>query len=150
MKKIWQPVKLGTLVSPVSRSEMVDAEKEYKLLGVRLEGNGPFLREIKIGTQLSANTLFQVKSGDFIYSRLFAWRGAFGIINDELDGCYVSNEFPIFQVNPDKLHIKFLWYWFRLPGTIKQVEANCSGSTPLTRNRFKEHFFLALDFPLPL
>jgi type I restriction enzyme S subunit len=29
------------------------------------------------------------------------------------------------------------------------VEADCTGSTPLTRNRFKEEFFTALEIPLP-
>src|SRR2546426_4431949 len=29
------------------------------------------------------------------------------------------------------------------------VDADCSGSTPLTRNRFKENFFLKLEIPLP-
>jgi len=29
------------------------------------------------------------------------------------------------------------------------VDQDCSGSTPLTRNRFKENFFLALELPLP-
>ena len=36
-----------------------------------------------------------------------------------------------------------------LPATISTVEEDCCGSTPLTRNRFKEEFFLALEIPLP-
>jgi type I restriction enzyme S subunit len=90
-----------------------------------------------------------VQKGDFIYSRLFAWRGAFGVIPDDLDGCYVSGEFPTFNAIPEKIDAFFLLYWFRLPATIAQVDKNCSGSTPLTRNRFKEHFFLPLEIPLP-
>jgi type I restriction enzyme S subunit len=30
-----------------------------------------------------------------------------------------------------------------------RVDEDCTGSTPLTRNRFKEHFFLLLEIPLP-
>src|SRR5690606_34875988 len=30
-----------------------------------------------------------------------------------------------------------------------RVEADCTGSTPQTRNRFKERFFLRLEIPLP-
>jgi type I restriction enzyme S subunit len=90
-----------------------------------------------------------VADGDFIYSRLFACRGAFGIITKELDGCYVSSEFPMFVPVPGKVDIKFLKYWFRLPSVIARVDEDCSGSTPLTRNRFKENFFRALQIPLP-
>src|SRR5258706_3641731 len=134
---------------PVTRAEAVRPDKESRLLGIRLDGNGPFLRETKLGTQLSATTLSLVMAGDFIYSRLFAWRGAFGTIDDALDGCYVSGEFPTFMPVPGKLDVEFLRLWFRLPVTLAAVEVDCTGSTPLTRNRFKEQFFLALQMPLP-
>lgn len=149
MSKAWPLVALGEVLEQVSRAERVEPAKEYRLLGVRLEGEGPFLREAKLGSQTSANQLFQVQEGDFIYSRLFAWRGAFGVIGTELDGCYVSNEFPTFRPVPEKIDVKFLRYWFRLPTTITAVEADCTGSTPLTRNRFKEQFFRSLKIPLP-
>jgi type I restriction enzyme, S subunit len=147
--KPWPKVRLGEVLKPISREEKVDPSKEYRLLGVRLEGQGPFLRETVNGTQTAASKLFRVQKGDFIYSRLFAWRGAFGVIPDDLDGCYVSGEFPTFNALPERIDAFFLRYWFRLPATIARVDENCSGSTPLTRNRFKEHFFLSLEIPLP-
>jgi type I restriction enzyme S subunit len=149
MNKRWPIVKLGHVLSPVARGEAVNAVKEYRLLGIRLDGQGPFLRETVMGTQTSANKLFCVATGDFIYSRLFACRGAFGVVSDEVDGCYVSGEFPTFVPVPGRVDVEFLKYWFRLPSVIASVDENCSGSTPLTRNRFKENFFLALDIPLP-
>ena len=147
--KPWPKVKLGEALTPTERGETVDAVKEYRLLGVRLDGLGPFLRETVLGTQTSATKLFRVVTGDFIYSRLFACRGAFGVINDELDGCYVSGEFPTFVSVPGRVDVEFLKYWFRLPSVIAAVDADCSGSTPLTRNRFKEQFFVGLEIPLP-
>ena len=145
----WRPRRLGDVLTPVMRSETVDQTKEYRLLGVRLDGGGPFHRETKLGAQTAASKLSQVQAGDFIYSRLFAWRGAFGVINSHLDGCYVSGEFPTFRSIADVIDAEFLRLWFRLSTTIKAVEARCSGSTPLTRNRFKEHYFLAMEIPLP-
>lgn len=150
MSKSWPLVPLRDVLTQISRAERVEPTKEYHLLGVRLEGEGPFLREIKLGSQTSATQLFKVQKGDFIYSRLFAWRGAFGVIGTELDGCYVSNEFPTFLPVQEKIDVEFLRYWFRLPKAITAVEADCAGSTPLTRNRFKEQFFLSLKIPLPL
>jgi len=147
--KPWPTVRLGEVLTPPERGETVDASKEYRLLGVRLDGQGPFLRETVMGTQTSATRLFRVARGDFIYSRLFACRGAFGVITEELDGCYVSGEFPTFVPVPGKVDVEFLKYWFRLPSVIEAVNADCSGSTPLTRNRFKENFFLALEIQLP-
>jgi type I restriction enzyme S subunit len=142
-------VKLGAILEPAHRAEVVDATREYQLLGVRLEGAGPFLREIRAGAELSARTLYRVRSGDFIFSRLFAWRGAFGVIPPELDGCHVSNEFPVFVPRDGRLEPSYLEYWFHLPRVLERVSADCTGSTPLTRNRYKERFFLELTMPLP-
>lgn len=150
MSNAWPKARLGDVLTPIRREETVDAAREYQLLGVRLDGHGPFLREKVLGTETSATKLYKVAVGDFIYSRLFAWRGAFGVIEPELDGCYVSGEFPTFLPKPDKLDFRFLRYWFRLFNTLSKVNEDCSSSTPLTRNRFKEQFFLALEIPLPL
>src|SRR5258708_199588 len=149
MKAVLEPTKISEILVPISRAVPVDPLKEYPLLGIRLDGGGVFHRETKLGSQIAATTLFQVKMGDFIYSRLFAWRGAFGVIDHDLDGCYVSGEFPMFTPIQDKIDIKYLAFWFRLPTILSKIEADCTGSTPLTRNRFKENFFLALEIPLP-
>lgn len=147
--KSWPKVKLAEVLTPVVREEAVDAIKEYRLLGIRLDGQGPFLRETVTGTQTSAAKLFRVAEGDFIYSRLFAWRGAFGVIEQQFDGCYVSSEFPKFLPKDAAIDVQFLRHWFRLRSTLGKVEEDCTGSTPLTRNRFKENFFLELQVPLP-
>jgi type I restriction enzyme, S subunit len=149
MNVVLKPTKLLEILKPISRPVAVDPLKEYPLLGIRLDGVGVFHRETKLGSQIAATTLFQVKTGDFIYSRLFAWRGAFGVIGHDLDGYYVSGEFPTFLPMHDNINIKFLQLWFRLPTVISKVEADCTGSTPLTRNRYKENFLLALEIPLP-
>lgn len=145
----WPRVPLGRLVSQVARTEAVKPDGEYRLLGVRLEGNGAFHRETVRGTETSASRLNKVETGDFIYSRLFAWRGAFGLIGSDLDGSFVSNEFPLFRVDEAKLDARYLNRWFQLPTTWRRVEEDCTGSTPTTRNRFKEEFFLKLELPLP-
>lgn len=149
MSNSWPQVQLGEVLTPVTREETVDPMKEYRLLGIRLDGQGPFLRETVTGAQTSAAKLFRVAEGDFIYSRLFAWRGAFGVIEQQFDGCYVSGEFPTFLPKDRTIDVQFLRHWFRLRSTLGKVEEDCTGSTPLTRNRFKENFFLELQAPLP-
>ena len=39
--------------------------------------------------------------------------------------------------------------WFQLPSTIGKVGSQSEGATPLTRNRYKEGYFLELELPLP-
>jgi type I restriction enzyme S subunit len=149
MNAIWPNVPLGEVLVPVVREHTVDPGAEYSLLGIRLDGQGPFHRETVLGAHTSASRLYQVKTGDFIYSRLFAWRGAFGLIEPDLDGHFVSNEFPTFAPKDVRIDLRYLRYWFRLPHVLRRVEADCSGSTPLTRNRYKEQFFFSLQIALP-
>lgn len=142
-------VPLRELVNPASRSEKVCSTDSYKLLGVSLGGRGAFHRETKFGSEISASTLFRVEEGDLVYSRLFAWQGAFSLIGSDLRNCYVSNEFPVFTLNRERVHPQYLIWWLCLGDTLKTIEADCTGSTPLTRNRYKEHFFLNLTIPIP-
>lgn len=142
-------VRISDLVANQPQSEKLDGETEYRLLGVRLEGRGAFHRETKLGASISASTLTRVHEGDFVYSRLFAWLGAFSLIGPDLDGCYVSNEFPVFRLDREKVDSTYLLWWLLRTETLRLVESECTGSTPLTRNRFKEKFFLDLKIPLP-
>lgn len=149
MSNTWPTTRLADVLAPISRPTRPEVSRSYRLLGVRLDGNGAFHRETVTGAQTSASRLYEVDDGDFIYSRLFAWRGAFGLIGPELAGAYVSSEFPTFRSDEQRLDPRYLYYWFRQPDTLRRVEADCTGSTPLTRNRFKESFFLNLEISLP-
>ena len=143
-------VRLGEVAQQIDRFEAVLPDAEYSLLGMRSKIGGPFVREKKRGDETSAQKLNRVQSGDFIYSRLFAWQGSFGLIPEEMDGCYVSNEFPIFRLDESRIEPRYLVYWFGLPHVQKVVESDCAGSTPGTRNRYKEDFFELLELDLPL
>jgi Type I restriction modification DNA specificity domain len=71
----WPKERLDRVLRLLSRETVVDPVQSYRLLGIRLDGLGPFHRETVLGAQTSAAKFYQVKTGDFIYSRLFAWRG---------------------------------------------------------------------------
>ena len=145
----WPTLPIREVVRPIDRRVRVDPVKSYRVLGMRSKIGGPFLRETRLGTEISASKLNRVKAGDFIYSRLFAWQGSFGVIPKQLDGAFVSGEFPIFEIDSERADPRFLVFWFGLPETQKTVEADCFGSTPGTRNRYKEEYFLNLSVPLP-
>ena len=145
----WPRLPMSEVARPISRKVTVDPEKSYRLLGMKSQIGGPFVREKKFGTEISTSALNQVRAGDFIYSRLFAWQGSFGVVPEQLDGAFVSGEFPLFEFDSARVEARFLVFWFSLPGSQKTVEADCFGSTPGTRNRYKEKYFLRLAVPLP-
>lgn len=142
-------VKTRVFLKQNTNTEIVRQDKLYRLLGVRLEGKGPFVREKKLGSQIRAKKLQRVNSEDFIYSRLFAWRGAFGLIPVDMNGAYVSTEFPNFRIDKNKIHPQFLELYFKQTWIWNEVEKHCLGTTKASRNRFKEKFFLDFEVVLP-
>ena len=89
----WTPVRLGEVTTQVRDAVKVAVGPKYPLLGVKWYAEGPFLRETVSSETSKATTLYRVSPGQFIYNRMFAWKGAFGIVGDGLAGSFVSNEF---------------------------------------------------------
>ena len=98
MKKLWPQVKLGELLVPVSRPEPVDPFRTYKILGAHWYAQGLYTKDVLAGSEIQAARVYRVEKGDFVYNRLFGWKGSFAFASDENGGCYVSNEFPCFEV----------------------------------------------------
>lgn len=145
----WQPTLLSEVLRQETQKAKLQPGKYYTTLGVRWYAAGPFKKESLRGDQLRANCLYQVKAGDFIYNRLFAWKGSFGVIPNEMDGCFVSSEFPTFKADYSRIAPEFLWRWFSLPLIWRAVEHRSTGTSRTSRLRFKEEDFLNVCVPLP-
>ncbi|MBI4322301.1 MAG: restriction endonuclease subunit S [Chloroflexi bacterium] len=149
MSEGWPKVALRDVLRPVSRPEPVDPSKTYRILGAHWYAVGLYTKDIKAGSQIRADTIYRVNSGDFVYNRLFAWKGSFAIASEENDGCYVSNEFPCFQVDSGHVYAQFLHYCFSRPSVWEDALRLSSGGTPTSRNRLKENNFLSVRVALP-
>lgn len=149
MPKGWELTKLRELVVQIKDPVKVVPQQTYKLLGVRWYGNGPFFRESVTSETSKASRLYPVHVGDFIYNRLFAWKGSFGLITAELEGCFVSGEFPLFRVNEERLDPVFLNLIMCQPSKWSQIEIESTGSTSVSRNRWKEEMFLEQELLVP-
>jgi type I restriction enzyme S subunit len=149
MKASWALEHFGNLLSPVERPEAVDPTKSYRLLGARWYAQGLFIKDEKSGQSIKANTLYKVQSGDFVYNRLFAWKGSFAIADAISDACHVSNEFPCFAINKRKLNPHFLKWWFSRESAWNKALGLSTGATPTSRNRLKEAQLLAMVISLP-
>lgn len=137
------------LVTPLSEPVRLEDDEEYKLLGVRLYGNGAFHRETVAGRDIKATTLFRAKPNAFIYNRLFGWRQTFAVVPEEYVDGLVSNEFPQFAVDESRMLPEYLLRFFLTPEVTALVGKASQGSTAVSRNRFKEEEFLRFEVPLP-
>lgn len=131
----------------MSRFEAIDPSEGYRTAGVKWYAEGVFSRESKPGSEIKATKLNRLVPDEFIYNRLFAWKGSFALTPDQ--PLYASNEFPTFAVDRDQILPEYLLGWFSLPRVWDEVARLSTGATPTSRNRLKQEQLLKLAIPLP-
>src|SRR5436305_393604 len=131
----FQMVTLGELLVPISRPEATVLEKQYSILGAHWYAKGLYIKDVKFGSEIQADKVYRVEEGDFVYNRLFAWKGSFAIASQVAHNCYVSNEFPCFKVKRDKIDSQYLWQYFSRSAAWNEALGLSSGGTPTSRNR---------------
>jgi type I restriction enzyme S subunit len=123
----WRRAPLSDLIQLVADRHRVEATQRYQNLGIYSFGRGLFPKPPIDGGLTSAPFLHKVKTRQFIYSRLFAFEGAYGMVTEEFDGFFVSQEYPTFECNPHSVRAEFLWAYFRSPRVWREVAAGSKG-----------------------
>jgi type I restriction enzyme S subunit len=146
VKAGWKLMKLGAVLAKAAETIEADATKEYSEVTVKLWGKGVVERRRVLGSEISGRR-FVARSGNFIVSRIDARNGAMGLIPASLDGGLVTNDFPLFEANSERLELAYLGWLCRTQGFVDLCVGASEGST--NRVRLKEDRFLTLEIPLP-
>lgn len=141
-------VRLRDVLTRVSRPVRLADDSLYSTLGVRWYGAGCFLKAPLEGRRIAANSLFAVEPGDVVYSRLFAWKGSFGVVKAWHAGAVASNEFPMYRATDD-LVPEYFELWASREAVWAKAESGSTGTTANSRNRLGEAAFLDLTIALP-
>lgn len=139
--------RLGELLNLVEDRVRVTDPAATKLISVKLHGKGAVQRTIGDGKSPKPFIGNRGRAGQFVFSRIWARRGAMALIPDELDGVIVTNEFPLFDIDNSLLDSRFLKYLVQTPrfhAELERISAGASG-----QNRVKEAAFLALEVDIP-
>jgi len=123
----WQRVRLGDVMKYVDDSYPVQSDLSFPNVGIYSFGRGLFRKPPIDGALTSATTLRRVRKGQFIYSRLFAFEGAYGLVSDEFDCYFVSNEYPTFDCDPNRVRVEFIAAYFKSPFAWKEIAAGSKG-----------------------
>lgn len=144
----WRMVPLGDVLRPVQDAESVHPERNYPNLGIFGFGRGVFGKPDITGMDTSAKTLYRVRAGQFIYSRLFAFEGAYAVVPPDLDGCFVSNEFPTFDWIEGSADPGFIAWIFKQPAVWTKI-AKLGVGMGDRRSRVHPESLLTFQVPLP-
>lgn len=125
----------------------LEEQSVYSQVTVSLNGRGVSLRQHVRGMDVKTKNQFVVRAGQFIYSRIDARNGAMGIIPPDLDGAIVTSDFPVFDVDTQKLNTTYLSLIVRSRLFVEACKQASRGVT--NRKRVKENEFLSLTVVLP-
>jgi type I restriction enzyme, S subunit len=142
------PTPLRELVCLRPPDVVVQASETYQFAGVYCFGRGVFRSQAKTGMDFAYPRLTRLSAGNFVYPKLMAWEGAFGVVPPECDGCVVSTEFPVFEVNEELVFPEVLDTYFRTPAVWPAVAGESTG-TNVRRRRLNPQDFLNYKMPLP-
>lgn len=143
----WRFVSLKELLSPESSSISVEPLTGYPLLGVRLYGEGCHVQARKSGGGIRANKLTLLQPGQLVYNKMWASKGAFGIVPDLGTNLYATSEYPAFCVDSDCASTDYLLRVFCSDAFLAEVGSRSRGTT--SRARLHPRDFLDQDVLLP-
>ncbi|MBN2005780.1 MAG: restriction endonuclease subunit S [Anaerolineae bacterium] len=144
---LWPMVALGDLLKKSEATVEIQPDSDYKQITVRLWGQGVVLRDEVSGAQIREGKRYVAHSGQFILSRIDARNGAFGLVPESLDGAVISNDFPVFSIDTERLVPRFLEWLSKTQNFVDSCSAASEGTT--NRVRLQISRFLATRIPLP-
>ena len=144
----WCECALSDVLRLYTDTVVVEPTESYPNLGIYGFAKGTFSKSPIEGANSSATKLFRVRGGQFIYSRLFAFEGAYAIVDESQDGFFVSNEFPSFDLDKNRVLPEFLSAYFKSPAIWDQLTGQATGLGD-RRRRIHPEVILAHQIKLP-
>ena len=143
----YRVLKISQLLVKNNESIIIEDEKLYKRVTVKINANGVVLRDEEYGKNIGTKRQFIAKEGQMIVSKIDARNGAFGLIPSELDGAIVTNDFPLFDINHHLVNKNYLILLAKTNLFVDFAKSCSSGTT--NRQRMDIDKFLTLEIPLP-
>jgi type I restriction enzyme, S subunit len=148
MKANWPKVPLQKVLRRRAPDVTVEPTEIYEFAGVYSFGRGVFRAQARQGSEFAYRYLTRLRKDEFVYPKLMAWEGAFGIVPVECDGRCVSPEFPVFEIDTERLSPVFMGFYFRIPQVWESISGGSTG-TNVRRRRLHPDTFLRREMPLP-
>lgn len=140
-------IRIGDVLCRSALPVTIEDDILYTQVTLKTNGGGAVLRDKKLGKDIGTKKQYLAKEGQFIMSKIDARNGAFGIITKELKGAVVTGDFPLFDVDANKINPTYL-YLLSSTQPFVQYAQSCSRGTT-NRQRIDIDAFLSLRIPLP-
>ncbi len=145
----WKRTGFDEILTRVDRKVVIDDAAEYSRVGVRWYGNGAFIRDRVFGTDIARKQQWIVCAGDVLYNKLFAWKGAFAVADEVVDGHIASDKFPTYALDTTRIEPRYLEHYFRTHQLAFQAGRLSKGAAAISKLTLNPPQFWNLKIPLP-
>lgn len=121
-------VRLGDVLTRVERFEERREELDYPFAGTYSFARGLFDSGIKPGASFKLPRVQRIRAGDFVYCKIMAWEGAFGVVPTNLDGHVLSGAFVSYEIDTDSVEPQYLSWYFKVPAVWQSIGSASTGT----------------------
>lgn len=143
----YPTAKLSDVLTQSDEKIIVQDNEEYDRITVRLGGKGITLRDHVKGSLIGTKKQSVVHTGQLVVSKIDGRSGAMAIVPCEYDGAVVTSDFPVFNINTNRILPDYLLLTICHPAMLQSITATSSGSTG--RRRLSVVRFLNMHIALP-
>jgi type I restriction enzyme S subunit len=147
MSNQWPTAKLGDVFKRVKDEVVVEDEKTYARLTIRMNGKGIVQRDRVPGHEIGTKKQFIARSGQLVLSKIDARNGAFGILPADCDNAIITGNFWAFDADHLRLLPGYFDYLTKTPLFVEFCIRASEGTT--NRLYLQEDQFLAQEIALP-
>ncbi len=136
----WKSYSFGSILKKAERFETRDDFKNYTFSGTYSYARGIFSSYTKAGAEFNLSKIQRIKKDDFIFCKIMAWEGAFGIAPEECDNTVMSGAFVAYEIDRSLVNPKFLDYFFRIEKNWRNVGSGSTGTNVRRKTLFPKDF----------
>ena len=140
-------VSIGQIITKSIKPIEIEDNTSYKQITLKTNGGGVVLRDVKQGKNIGTKKQYLVFAGQFIMSKIDARNGAFGVVGPDLDGAIVTADFPVFDVDKERILPDYLALFSTTTSFVRFAKSCSRGTT--NRQRIDVNLFLSQKIPLP-
>ena len=137
--------------SDVIEKMVLEKDKKYKILGVRVYGKGVFISREAGGNTLITKTTkhyYKAKKDHLFWCKVDTKNGAFGITKQEHENCFASNNMEFAKIDTSQADVEYLQLLFKDLKFQNYLDSFAVGTTNRRYIKFNE--LLNIQIPLPL
>jgi len=147
MSKSYPKVPLSEVLKLYQEYIDEPGPKVYPKLSVKLYGRGVVLDSPVDGSSLKMKRHQIAKGGQIILSEIWGKKGAIGLVPTEGEGALCTSHFFLFDINSEKIEIKYLQAIFTANYLEEQLDSEAKGTTGYAA--VKPKHLLSANIPLP-